>query len=91
MTLRNTVSVDFNVWGIEFDDDRLYAVVDNTNMLASFDNFLSNSGDGMVEATKMIALEGIESLTVVGATLMILASLGNMTANAENLASALRA
>ncbi len=60
MTLRNTVSVDFNVWGIEFDDDRLYAVVDNTNMLASFDNFLSNSGDGMVEATKMIALEGIE-------------------------------
>ncbi|WBL22664.1 hypothetical protein [Zunongwangia sp. HRR-M8] len=59
MTLRNTVMVDFDVWGIEFVDNTLYAVVDKTNMLASFDNFLSNSGDGMVEATKMIALEGI--------------------------------
>ncbi|MFC6857931.1 hypothetical protein [Zunongwangia atlantica] len=59
MTLRNTVMVDFNVWGIEFVDNTLYAVVDNTNMLASFDNFLSNSADGMVDATKMIALEGI--------------------------------
>ncbi|SFB82980.1 hypothetical protein SAMN04487907_101823 [Zunongwangia mangrovi] len=59
MTLRNTVMVDFNVWGIEFVGNTLYAVVDQTNMLASFDNFLSNSGDGMVDATKMIALEGI--------------------------------
>ncbi|MDN3595615.1 hypothetical protein [Zunongwangia endophytica] len=59
MTLRNTVMVDFNVWGIVFDDNTLYAVVDQSSMLASFDNFLSNEDDGMVEATKMITLEGI--------------------------------
>lgn len=59
LTLRNTVTVGFKVWGIEFVDNTLYAVVDQTNMLASFDNFLSNSSNGMIEATKMIALEGI--------------------------------
>ena len=58
-TLRNTITVDFKVWGIEFVGNTLYAIVDTTNMLASFDNFLSYTSDGMVAATKTIMVEGI--------------------------------
>ncbi|MDT0678444.1 hypothetical protein [Autumnicola musiva] len=59
-TLRNTVTVNFKVWGIEFIGGHLYAIVDTTNMLARFDNFTtSNTTDANVEASKMIAIEGI--------------------------------
>jgi len=58
-TLRNTITVDFKVWGIEFVGDTLYAIVDTTNMLASFENFLSNDTDATVDATKTVMVEGI--------------------------------
>jgi hypothetical protein len=60
LTLRNTVIVDFALWGIEFVGNDLYAVVDKTNQLAVFANFTaSNTTNAAVSATKMIAIEGI--------------------------------
>ena len=59
-TLRNVVTVDFKVWGIEFVGNDLYAVVDTTNKLAVFANFTaSNTADASITATKTIAIEGI--------------------------------
>ncbi|WP_179344797.1 hypothetical protein [Winogradskyella ursingii] len=58
-TLRNVITVNFAVWGITFNGDDLYAVVDKTNELALFTNFLSNTTDATISASKRIAIEGI--------------------------------
>lgn len=59
-TLSRTITTDFSVWGIEFVGNDLYAVVDMSNELAVFTNFLSsNTADATVSASKRIAIEGI--------------------------------
>ncbi|MEN3324017.1 hypothetical protein VP395_09785 [Mariniflexile soesokkakense] len=58
-TLRNIITTDFKLWGIAFDGDDLYAVVDATNQLAIYKNFLSNSTNASVSASKKIVIEGI--------------------------------
>lgn len=60
ITLRNTVTVDFAVWGIEFIGNTLFAVVDKTGDVASFNNFVAdNTVDATVVPTKRITIEGI--------------------------------
>lgn len=60
LSLRNTVTTDFALWGIEFVGNDLYAVVDKTNQLAVFTNFTAtNTTDATVSASKKIAIEGI--------------------------------
>lgn len=58
-TLRNTITTNFKLWGITFDGNDLLAVVDVTNELAVFNNFLSNTSDMTLSASKRIAIEGI--------------------------------
>ena len=58
-TLRNVITTDFKLWGITFDGEDLYAIVDTTNQLAVFTNFLSNTSDTTVSASKTIVVEGI--------------------------------
>jgi len=59
-TLRNTVTTDFAVWGIEFAGNTLYAVVDKTSDVAVFTNFTaSNTTDAAITPTKRITIEGI--------------------------------
>tara|TARA_R110002020_G_scaffold18722_1_gene65057 strand:- start:311 stop:1324 length:1014 start_codon:yes stop_codon:yes gene_type:complete len=59
-TLSRTINVDFPLWGIEFVNNDLYAVVDTTNELAVFTNFLSsNPSDASISASKRVAVEGI--------------------------------
>ncbi len=57
--LRNEFDIDFELWGIEFVGNDLYAVVDTTGDLAIFTNFLSNTTDGDLDETKRITIEGI--------------------------------
>lgn len=57
--LRNTIVTDFKLWGITFNGNDLYAVVDATNELAIFTNFLNNTADASVSASKRIVIEGI--------------------------------
>jgi hypothetical protein len=59
VSLRNTIDVDFALWQIQFDGDDLFVVVDQTNDIAVFNNFLNNNTDGDLEPTKRITIEGI--------------------------------
>ena len=60
ISLRNVVTTEFALWGIEFVGDDLYAVVDKTNELAVFTSFTaSNTADATVSASKRVAIEGI--------------------------------
>ncbi|UAB80674.1 hypothetical protein INR76_11215 [Marixanthomonas sp. SCSIO 43207] len=58
-TLRNTITVNFPVWGIEFIGDDLYVVVDKSSDIAVFNNFLSATSDNTLEPNKRITIEGI--------------------------------
>ncbi|WP_100615728.1 hypothetical protein [Confluentibacter citreus] len=58
-TLRNIITTDFKLWGMVFDGNDLYAVVDATGKLAIFTNFLSNTTNASVAASKIITIEGI--------------------------------
>jgi len=81
--LRNTITTNFNLWGITFIGNDLYAIVDNTNELAVFSNFLNTTSTGSLNATKQIAIEGIvrtHGLTYDSATdTMILTDIGDAT------------
>lgn len=58
-SLRNIITVNFKVWSGVFVGDDFYAVVDATGDLAVFTNFLSNTVDATVAASKRITIEGI--------------------------------
>lgn len=58
-TLRNVITTNIKLWGITFDGDDLYAVVDATNQLAIYTNFLSNTSNATVSTSKTIAIEGL--------------------------------
>lgn len=58
-TLRNTITVNFKVWGITFIGNDLYAVVDADDELAVFTNFLNNTSDVTLSASKRVVVEGI--------------------------------
>ncbi|WP_439127624.1 hypothetical protein [Polaribacter sp.] len=80
-TLRNTITTNFKLWGITFIGNDLYAIVDTTNQLAVFTNFLSNTSTTTLSANKTIAVEGIvrtHGLTYdATADLMILTDIGD--------------
>ncbi len=84
--LRNVVSVDFKVWGIEFVDNDLYAVVDATNMLAVFTNFSSTYMTDMeASASKTVEVEGIvrtHGLDYDGGT-MIMTDIGDAASDSD--------
>lgn len=50
--------VNFNLWGIQLVNSTLYAVVDNSNQLAIFNNF-GSSASGSLVPDKIISIEGI--------------------------------
>ena len=84
--LRNTVTVNFKVWGIEFVGNDLFAVVDATSDLAVFTNFASsNTTDATVQASKRITIEGItrtHGLAFDGGT-MVLTDIGDATVDTD--------
>ncbi|QNM86330.1 hypothetical protein H9W90_04185 [Polaribacter pectinis] len=79
-TLRNIITTDIKLWGITFIGNDLYAIVDTTNELAVYTNFLNNTSTTTISATKTIAVEGIvrtHGLTYDGMTdTMILTDIG---------------
>lgn len=55
-----TYETDINLWGIQFVGDDLYAVVDNSDSIAIFNDFLNANTDGdTVMADRFIQIEGI--------------------------------
>ncbi|MFD1061643.1 hypothetical protein ACFQ1Q_00180 [Winogradskyella litorisediminis] len=79
-TLRNVITTDFKLWGITFIGNDLYAVVDADNELAVFTNFLSNTTNATLSASKRIVVEGIvrtHGLTYDAATdVMVMTDIG---------------
>ena len=58
LNLLRSHTVNFNVWGLEIEDGRLYVIEDNTNRLSIFDDFFDEE-DGSIEADKSIGIEGL--------------------------------
>ena len=48
-----------DLWGIQFNGNSLYAVVDNSDSLAIFDNFLANMAGDTVLPTRYIKIDGL--------------------------------
>lgn len=59
ITLRNQYTVDFSLWDIQLVGNTLYAVQDESDSLAVFNNFLSKS-DGSIQPDFKISIGGIE-------------------------------
>ena len=85
-TLRNVITTDFAVWGIEFVGGNLYAVVDKTNEVALFSDFENNfTTSGTALPSKRIAIEGIvrtHGLGQDGGT-MILTDIGDAQSDSD--------
>lgn len=63
LQLRNTVTVDYDVWGIYLLGDDLYSTVANTGDVAVFKNFLSTyTTDVTATPDKRITIERIENI-----------------------------
>lgn len=58
-TLRNTITVNFKVWGIIFVGNDLYAVVDTDNKLAVFSDFTNNTMDMTLNPSKTVSIDGL--------------------------------
>ncbi len=58
ITLDKTFDVDINLWGIHLDGGRLYAIQDNSNNLAVYENILGNAA-GSIVPTQLIAVENL--------------------------------
>lgn len=63
ISLRNTVTVDYAVWGIQLIGDDLYTTVDKTGDLAVLKDFVSTyTTDVTVSPDKRITIEGINRI-----------------------------
>ena len=59
ITFDKAFDVDINLWGIDITSDgTLLAVVDNSNQVAIFDDFLNQTGD-MLTTVRIIEIEGL--------------------------------
>ncbi|MEM9887623.1 MAG: T9SS type A sorting domain-containing protein [Bacteroidota bacterium] len=73
-TLNKVYDADINLWGIHAEGSTLYAIEDNTNRLAIYENFLDQAA-GTITATASIEIEGIvrtHGITYDAATDMML-------------------
>lgn len=86
ITFVKSYDADVNLWGIHADGSRLFAVVDNSNRLAIYENFFSHPA-GPVSATSVVEVDGLfrtHGLTYDAATdMMILTDIGD-AANAAD-------
>ncbi|MBK8634519.1 MAG: T9SS type A sorting domain-containing protein [Saprospiraceae bacterium] len=58
LTLDRIIDVNINLWGMIFKGGTLYAVVDNSNKLAIYENFFS-AGAGTLEPTSIVTVDGL--------------------------------
>ena len=57
-TLRNVYTTTFNLWGVELEGDRLYAIQDNSNRISLFEDFFENE-DGEITPDKTVSVSGL--------------------------------
>ncbi len=86
ITLDKIVNVDINLWGIHLDGNTLYAIQDNSDTLAVYENFFVNN-PGVISPSYKIQVEGIvrtHGITYDSATdVMILTNIGSAASDAD--------
>jgi hypothetical protein len=84
--LTDRYNTDINLWGIHLDGERLFAIVDNSNMLAEFDNFFANQGSS-VSPSRTISVDGLvrtHGLTYdAGQDIMFLTDIGSAASDSD--------
>ncbi len=79
ITLDKVYDADINLWGMHLEGSTLYAIEDNTNRLAIYEDFF-NQPEGAISARSSIEIEGIvrtHGITYYAATdMMILTDVG---------------
>ena len=58
ITLSKVYDVDFNLWGIHATGETMYAIEDNSNRLAIFENFFTPSS-GVISPTKIVSVDDL--------------------------------
>ena len=58
ISFQKSFDVGINLWGIHAEGETLYAIVDNSNRLAIFDDFFEET-DGTVIPSQVIAVDGL--------------------------------
>ncbi len=85
-TLINTYQADINLWDIQFAGNTFYAIEDNSDTLAVYNNFLSNS-DALVSPDIKVQVEDIvrtHALFYDAATnIMFLSDIGAATSDSD--------
>ena len=80
IAFQRNVEVDINLWGIHAEGERLYAIVDNSNALAIFDNFFNNTASS-ITPTRTVTVDGLvrtHGLTYVASRdMMLLTDIGD--------------
>ncbi|WP_104420065.1 hypothetical protein [Neolewinella xylanilytica] len=78
---------NINLWGIQFFGTSLYAVVDNSDSIAIFDNFLDNAAGDTVVPTRYIQIDGITRTHGLEYNseddIMILTDIGDAASNSD--------
>ncbi len=83
--LRNFMITNFNLGGLEFVGNDLYAAVKNTNKVALFKNFLESNTSRGITADKIISFEGminIQGLDYENGT-MLLSDIGDKNLDSD--------
>ncbi|MBC6995827.1 hypothetical protein QWY85_17570 [Neolewinella lacunae] len=58
-TLAKTIPTDFNLWGLEFVDGTVYAVVDNSDSIAVFNNLFDTPDGQTATPDRYIRVDGL--------------------------------
>lgn len=59
LTVSATYDVDFNLWGIQYESGVLYAVVDNSDSVAIFNNLFDTNDGDTATPDRFIKIDGI--------------------------------
>lgn len=85
--------VDINLWGIQANGNDLFAIVDNSNQLAVFNNFY-NRPDGPLEPSSIVTVEGIvrtHGITYIAdKDMMILTDVGEAASGTDGAFSVIK-
>jgi hypothetical protein len=54
-----TIMTDFNLWGLQFADGKVYAVADNTDSVAIFNNLFDTPDGEMAVVDRYIKIDGL--------------------------------
>ncbi|MEO5777727.1 MAG: hypothetical protein ABIQ27_12545 [Flavobacterium sp.] len=86
ISLLNSYTVNFKIWGIHLEGSTLYAVADLTSDLVIFDNFFANT-DGAITASKRVTIEGLvrtHGITYSNrSNTMVLTDVGSATSDSD--------